>query len=453
MNRNILSGAALSAAVTSRNRLSAPHFGAFGGVSRNRVFFDKENEFTGEQIAKMTEPEFRKIVLEGTKSAQDKVSSLVTENSDLKAKCEAAFKDIDAQKELTTGQAQKIVTLERSLLSVSRQADPNESTFDFLRRAFPDECKRVGEMVKAAEKSFSLVQKAESTASQPTLGAPQFDNTVYSRVTQYGAFKALDVHPMGAQTENMIVETDEPVAVFIPENGVFPETAIGLEPVGMTAKKMGCLLGVSGELLQDSLIDLGAYVVMKFARACAKRADYAAFMSDGTNDAGGLNGGFLGLFNAGTAVSLGAGHTTLANATFDEINEFCLGVGEAVLGASPRWFMNTLMLARFMGIKDGNGRPIFLNALEAPAFGSIGTINGFPVSLVSVAPNNNSAGQAVAAFGDPMAYSVGIRLDYQFDYSDHARFTSWQRVYRALMRAAFKMKVAANIHVLKTAAA
>ncbi len=441
MNRNLSVGNVLPA-----------HASPLLHSRRMMVFHEKENEFT-QDPAKMTEAEFRTTVLRGVKDSADKASNLVTDHKTLKDQAEKAFKDLGDTTKTVQTQAQQIIDLQKALVSAQRNFDPNETPQEYLKRAFKEDCARIGEAVRKGERNINLVQRAESTSTHPALVPTAFDDAIYSRVVNFGAFRRLDVHPMSAQTENLIVETDEPVAVFVPENGVIPESGLALSPVGITAKTIGVILGISGQLLQDSDVDLGAYVSTKFARAVAKRADYAAFMADGTSDAGGLNGGFTGMFNAGTVVSAGAGHTTIGAMTLDDIIKLVTSVPQAVLENNPAWFVNPLLLPQFLGIKDGNGRPIFLNALEAPAYGSIGSILGAPVFPVSVAPNSNAAGLPVAAFGDPMAYTVGVRLDYTFDYSDHARYTAFQRVYRALMRAAFKMKNAANIAVYKTAAA
>ena len=51
-------------------------------------------------------------------------------------------------------------------------------------------------------------------------------------------------------------------------------------------------------------------------------------------------------------------------------------VAPVVLKRKPRWWMHPQMLVRMMGIKDNNGRPIFLGALEAPSYGAIGNDPG-----------------------------------------------------------------------------
>ena len=380
-----------------------------------RVFHEKENEFTTDP-SKLTEEQFRSTVLKGVKDSGDKTSTLVTEHKTLKDQAEKAFKDLADVTKSAQEQAAKIIALEKSLVAAQRNFDPREDVKEWLKRAYPDECKHVGEMIRKGERSFSLVQRAESTTTQPAIVPQEFSNVIYSRVVQYGAFKRLDCHPMSAGVENLVVETDEPVAVWVPENGVIPETALGLAPVGITAKQMGVILGISNQLLQDSDVDLGAYISLKFSRAIAGRADYTAYMADGSSDAGGLNGGFTGLFNSGTVVSAAAGHTTIGAMGLDDIINLVTSVPEAVLEANPAWFVNPLLLPQFLGIKDGNGRPIFLNALEAPAYGAIGTILGAPVYPVSRGPEQQHGGPARCGFrrSDGLCLRYPSRLSIRF---------------------------------------
>lgn len=381
MIRTILSGPIVLSAHASP-LLHSRHF---------RVLHEGENEFIVRDPSKLTEAEFRGTVLKGVKDQQDKLSTLVTEHKTLKDAAEAMDKVLKDGTKTIGEQAAKIIVLEKSLLAARSNREPGEDAKSYLRRAFPDECKALGEAVKAKSNEY-VVQKAESTTTLAPAQAQAFDATIYSLVSQYGAFRNLDAHPMSAQTENMIVEVSEPDFVFVAENGEIPETGLGLAPVGATAKKIGGILRVSNEALQDTIFDLGAYVAEKFARAGARRTDYVAYRGTGAADA--ANGGFTGIVNAGTATAAAAGHiATEQMTTYDEVAAFMFSLGQEVLeNPDSAWMMNPVALARLLGIKDGNGRPIFLSALAAPAYGAIGTLLGRPVHPVAVMPALPGAG-------------------------------------------------------------
>jgi HK97 family phage major capsid protein len=103
---------------------------------------------------------------------------------------------------------------------------------------------------------------------------------------------------------------------------------------------------------------------------------------------------------------------------------------------------------RALSVRDGNKRPLFMTALEAPAAGGIGSILGYPVVPASAAPTTNAASAKVAAFGDPQGQVVGIRNDFEFAASEHHRFDYDQIAYRGLARFGNKIRSATAFAVL-----
>ena len=199
-------------------------------------------------------------------------------------------------------------------------------------------------------------------------------------------------------------------------------------------------------------LDVGAMILADFAEAVAYRMDYSCFLGDGTNDVNGINGGILGIINAGTVVTAGAGGTTVAAMKYQDVLAVQTGAAQAIYGRNPVWWMNPLILGAFLGIMDQNGRPLFQQALDAPKYGAIGNINGFPVKLTNVLPAVNAAGAPIAIFGDGKAFAVGLRQDFSFGFSDDVRYTSNQRVFRGLMRGTGGIKNPLALRILKLSA-
>jgi HK97 family phage major capsid protein len=110
------------------------------------------------------------------------------------------------------------------------------------------------------------------------------------------------------------------------------------------------------------------------------------------------------------------------------------------------------MLSRAMSVKDNNGRPIFLGSLEAPSYGALGSILGFPVTMAMACPNTDAAAQSIACFGDPNAQIVGIRDDFTFEFSDHYRWNTLERSFRAYGRAATATRRIDGFAILQTSA-
>ena len=68
------------------------------------------------------------------------------------------------------------------------------------------------------------------------------------------------------------------------------------------------------------------------------------------------------------------------------------------------------------------------------------------------APNTDRPGALVAAFGDRNGQVVGVRDDFVFESSDHYRWNTLERSFRAYGRAATGCRQANAFAVLQTAA-
>ena len=452
MIRNILSGPAVlpahaSPLLHSRHRM---------------VFHDKENEYLG-NVAKMTDAElkvlatgdsedFRKVVLAGTKSLQERVTSLVESNGTLKTQCDGVKKSLDDSTKIVNEQAAEIVTLKKSLLRSNAKQELDEDHRAYFARAFPEECKAIGEALRA-QRQHALVGKAETTGSLAALIPPTLDTAIYRVSLAYGAYRFCDVRALKAGTESLTVEASKPRFGFKNENGLYPEVGLGLAPVGLSVKTFGGYLGISSEAMDDSDIELGAYVATLFAEEAARFADYVTYMADGTNTTD--SGGFFGICYAGTATPAAAGHTSLAKCTADELYNFMRSLGQAILdNPDSCWMGNTVAVSELALIKNAAGNPVFAeNGATTVPYGTIGKIFGKPVKGVDVMPAFPGAGQPALIFGNPKAQAVGIRRDYNFAFNDSVFFLQGMRAYRADMRMGTKIKKASDLGVFKLAAA
>ena len=273
-------------------------------------------------------------------------------------------------------------------------------------------------------------------------------------LAQYGAWSSLGVKRVGTKVTKFPVKTARPVAGFFRKNvgrKLAEDTAKAGTSVDVDVEMLGVLLNVEMELLQDAEFDVTADLMDDFFEAYAKALDTAAFTSDATDDY--ANGGFTGLFNAAPTTAAATTHTSVGATTYEDWLKPLLAVDSAVLGRQPKWWVHPQMLVRALAVKDGNGRPIFLTALEAPSYGALGTIMGRPVIPVEVAPNVDGADKKIATFGDPAGYVVGLRNDYAFESSDHAAWNEVERSFRGYGRAGFKCRRTQAFATLKTAAA
>ena len=274
---------------------------------------------------------------------------------------------------------------------------------------------------------------------------------VYDLLPSYGIWSTLGQEQIPTRSLALNVDTVDPIAYIIAENdAIADDTNIAGSQVTATAKQFAVLLKVSNSLLEDAEYDITGKVLKKFLRAIAKRLDYAAFIADGTDDTS--HGAFTGVLNFATEKVAASGNTTVETLDFEDITATMLTPGVEALSRQSRWWMHPHILVRLLHIKDSNGRPIFLTAMEAPTPGALGSILGFPVTLGNIMPSTNSAGQKLMAFGDPEAFVVGTRQSADIATSEHYAFNANQTTFRGILRGAVKGRLATGLAYLKTAA-
>lgn len=276
---------------------------------------------------------------------------------------------------------------------------------------------------------------------------------VYDTLARYGKWSTLGVRRLGKLTTKMPVKTARPVANFVLTEGdpLADDTNKAGTSVSLTVEVLAVLLNVSLQLLEDAETDVTRDVLDDFMEAYNYRADYAAFVGDGTADA--THGGFTGLFNFGTAAVAAAGNVSVATLDLEDFIKCLTTVDPVVLERSAKWWLHPTQLARIAGLKDGNNRPLFQTALEAPSPGAIGSILGYPVELVHAAPSADGVSKKIAAFGDPQSFVVGVRRDYGFEASDQHKWNTLQRSFRGWGRFGAKGRRALGTAILTTAAA
>ena len=419
----------------------------------------------------MSAEEFQTEVLNQTKSTAEAVrkqkEELTLKFDQLDKKTKDTFEELTKQKNNFDGLSSDVASVSATMKKLQQQlgAERRAAFGDPVRRLCGNEevrnhlngLVRMGaKIAMSGEHKAALgevLQKALDEGSTPgsTYLRNELAREIYDALPEYGIWNTLMVEPLGTKTMSLPVDTADPIAQFVDEGASIDDDAnITGTSVTATAKKIATLIKISRELLADSEYDVTSRVLRKFLRATAKRMDYAAFRADGTSDA--TNGGFTGVFNFGTVITAASGNTTVETLDFEDVTATVLGAAEAVLTRQSRWWMHPFILIRMLSIKDGNGRPIFLTALEAPAAGSVGSILGYPITLGHILPTTNSAGNKVAAFGDPDAYTIPLRQDIEWAASEHAAFASDQTVFRMIARAAFKGRLATALTILKTAA-
>ena len=218
------------------------------------------------------------------------------------------------------------------------------------------------------------------------------------------------------------VESTRSAATATAEAAVFGESDPTFTSLTLRAHKYGALVQISEELLNESGIDVVAYLTDQFAVAIGTAVNYALTLGTGTVQPAGIVPG------AGTGKTGGTGVTGLF--TFTDLVDLAHSVDSAY-ARRPKagWMMNRATLGKVRSLQDGAGNFVYAVSATGPD-----TLLGY-----SIYENPDKANTAVGAksvlFGDLGAYHtrlVGNGIDIQ--RSDDYAFANGLVTFRGQIR-------------------
>jgi len=198
------------------------------------------------------------------------------------------------------------------------------------------------------------------------------------------------------------VATTKGTASWIDEEGPIPEgdDAFGQQTIG--AHKVGTIIKVSEELLNDSAFNLEGYFATEFARRIGDKEEDAFFFGDGV-------GKPLGILadNGGAEVGITAASATAITA--DEIINLFYSL-RAPYRKRAVWIFSDATMAAVRKLKGNDGQFLWQKAMNE---GEHPTLLGRPVFTSAFMPDL-AAGNKVALFGDLSYYWIGDRQGVTF---------------------------------------
>jgi HK97 family phage major capsid protein len=409
----------------------------------------------------MNDQEFQTKVLGGVEALQAEQKTAKQEIATLSAETKSAIAEIDKVKKVTNDQAILIEKVRKA--NEMLHYDIARAQGNPIGRIMRDENKAKAVLralfatfgANASQLSLRPEAKAllESSTPGSTMINAELARDVYDVLGTYGAWSSLGVRSVGTYLQKLPVKTARPVAYWLLTGGgqITPDSTKAGTSVDLNVLDIGVLLAVAKALVEEAELDVVQDILDDFGEACAYRLDWSAFAADGTSDV--TDGGFTGIASGGTAATAANGNTTTEKLDLEDFVRCLTTVASGVLGRPCKWWIHPTILAKICLIKDANGRPIFQNALEAPAPNAIGSILGYPVVLTEAMPSTDSAGNVVAVFGDPQGCAVGVRKQFEFAASDSFYFDYNQIAYRGIMRAGVAIRRATAFAKLTLAAA
>jgi len=180
---------------------------------------------------------------------------------------------------------------------------------------------------------------------------------------------------------------------WVDEGAVVKSTQVVLGQEELTLEKLGAIVSLTRELLEDQEVDLFSFIAGRVAEAFAEAEDEAFFNGDGTS----TYGGFTGILNLAGVNEVTLVGTTFASMDADDLLDMQDATPSGAM-ANAKYYLHRTILSLVRKLKDSQNNYIY----QRPADGLPGTIWDKPYVLVEVFPEaaDTAADTAFIAFGD-----------------------------------------------------
>lgn len=198
------------------------------------------------------------------------------------------------------------------------------------------------------------------------------------------------------------VVTAKGTASWVDEEGAIPEgdDAFGQQTIG--AHKVGTIIKVSEELLNDSAFDLEGYFSSEFARRIGDKEEEAFFNGDGT-------GKPLGVLAKSGGAEIGVTTASATAITADEIINLFYSL-DAPYRKNAIWILNDATIAAVRKLKNTSGDYLWQPALHE---GGHETLLGKRIYTSPFMPEMKAGNKAIL-FGNFQYYWIGDRQGITF---------------------------------------
>ena len=252
----------------------------------------------------------------------------------------------------------------------------------------------------------------------------EFERTLIEALEEENIFRTLaNVITTSSGDRKIPVVASKGTASWIDEEGAIPEADDSFGQVSIGAYKLGTLIKVSEELLNDSVFNLEAYISKEFARRIGNKEEEAFFSGDGS-------GKPTGIFATTGGAQLGVTTAGATAITLDEVLDLFYSLKAPYRNKSV-FVMNDATVKAIRKLKDGQGQYLWQPSIQA---GTPDTILNRPLHTSSYVPAI-AAGAKTIAFGDFSYYWVADRqgrvfkrLNELYAVTGQVGFVATQRV-------------------------
>ena len=231
----------------------------------------------------------------------------------------------------------------------------------------------------------------------------EFENTLVSGLEEEGSIRSLaHVFTTSNGVHKIPVVQTKGTANWIDENGSYGDSDDVFGQEQIDAHKVGTVIKVSEELLNDSAFDLEKYFQEEFARRIGAKEEEAFIVGDGSKKP-------TGILHTSGGAEVGVTAASDKAITADEVIDLFYSV-KAPYRKNAVWVLNDSTVRAIRKLKDANGQYLWQAALHE---GDHETLLGKKI-LTSPYMPEIGAGQKVVMFGDFNFYWIGDRQGITF---------------------------------------
>ena len=231
----------------------------------------------------------------------------------------------------------------------------------------------------------------------------EYERTLVEALEEENVFRQLaKVIRTSSGDRKIPVVAAKGTASWIDEEGAYTESDDSFGQVSIGAYKVGTMIKVSEELLNDSVFDLESYIAKEFARRIGAKEEEAFFTGDGS-------GKPLGVLAATGGAETGVTAASSTAITADELMDLFYSL-KSPYRKKAVWVLNDSTIKAVRKLKDSTGQYLWQPSLVA---GTPDTLLGRPVKTSAYMPVI-AAGAKTIAFGDFSYYWIADRQGRSF---------------------------------------
>lgn len=265
----------------------------------------------------------------------------------------------------------------------------------------------------------------------------EYERTLVEALEEENVFRQLaKVIRTSSGDRKIPVVATKGTASWIDEEGAYLESDDSFGQVSIGAYKVGTMIKVSEELLNDSVFDLEAYISREFARRIGAKEEEAFFTGDGS-------GKPLGVLAATGGAETGVTAVSATAITADELIDLFYSL-KAPYRRNAVWVLNDSTIKAIRKLKDNQGQYLWQPSLTA---GAPDLLLGKPVRTSAYMPAIAADAKTVA-FGDFSYYWIADRQGRSFKRLNELYAATGQVGFLASQRVDGKLVLPEAIKVL-----